>query len=410
VAATGSGSSGSRDRVMSRGMQHRTRVLATQKLAKAYMLDEFAATFLMIHSATVLEGVTGLVLRHDESGRNVDAEYVHFFHEKIPTGKVLPRDTDLAPLDRLVDARPDEAALLRTRAVVKIFKEEPDLKGAEQDLAKALQLMEQQRHEITIPPTLQPGQKLKDDEMPSSLESQLRFLRGTTNFFRAVQAVKKKFSTPAGEDISEYRKAVRINAKHALNDFTRFVAGFDYAPNEGAEVVTLAQLLTTTAKTAEIGSDMTAGLTYHPFLMNALYSMLLCHLLLATPKKELQRYVSIVGHLDTIARVFPILDLAQSAAKGEWLLVVEKANLEFDVSKGGSDSFMANKELVDLIEFDVSKGGSDSFMTNMERADLIARWVNEGLGGAVARQKKRNKKKKEEEEVSVSAMQALTVG
>jgi hypothetical protein len=142
---------------------------------KAYMLDEFAATFLMIHSATVLEGISGLVLRHDERGRNVDAEHVHFFHEKVPPGKVLPRDTDLAPLDRVVDARPDEAALLRTRAVVKIFKEEPDLKGAEQDLAKALQLMEQQRHEITIPPTLQPGQKLKYDEMPSSLESQLRW-------------------------------------------------------------------------------------------------------------------------------------------------------------------------------------------------------------------------------------------
>jgi hypothetical protein len=152
-------------------------------------------------------------------------------------------------------------------------------------------------------------------------------------------------------------------------------------------VVTLAQLLTTTAKTAEIGSDMTAELTYHPFLMNALYSMLLCHLLLATLKKELQRYVSIVGHLDTIVIVFPILDLAQSAAKGEWLLVVEKANLEFNVSKGGSGSFM----------------------TNMERADLIAHWVTEGLGGAVARQKKRKKKEEEEEEVSVSAMQALTV-
>jgi hypothetical protein len=358
------------------------RELAAQKLAKAYKLDEIAASVATMQSASSLEDVAGLVLQREE--RNADAEYVHFFHEKIPS-RMLAKCTSLAPLDRVVDARPGEGAPLRTRAVTRVFKE--DFHGAVQDLTKALLLSEQRRHDAPTPATLERGKKLLDEEMPSSLEGQLLFHRAGTYLSVAVQAVEKAFAAPAAEDTSDDRKTVRTYAKRALRDYSRFLAGFEYAPStQGKEVVTVSQLITTAAKAAEDQPDETEALTYHPLLTDALYAMLLCHLLLATPRKELERYVAVVNRLAKIADGYPVFLAARSPARADWGEVVKKAKLEFE---------------------DEAAGNCGEYPVSTERAGLLVRWVGEGWGGVVAAQKRR--RKKAEVPVPVEEVGALTL-
>jgi hypothetical protein len=106
---------------LSRERKHRMREQATQKLSKAYHLDEIACSVATMQSASSLEDVAQLVLQR--SPLDVDAKYVHFFHEKIPS-RQLAECTSLQPLDEIIADRPSEGEPLRTRAVTKIFKED----------------------------------------------------------------------------------------------------------------------------------------------------------------------------------------------------------------------------------------------------------------------------------------------
>lgn len=69
--------------VMSATRQHRLRVMAVNKLADAYRIDEIAASVAVMQGATALDDIADKVLKHDPS--NPEALYVHFFHEKIPS-------------------------------------------------------------------------------------------------------------------------------------------------------------------------------------------------------------------------------------------------------------------------------------------------------------------------------------
>jgi hypothetical protein len=73
---------------ISRERQFRMYELAVEKLARAYALDEVAASVASMQSASAVEEVAGKVLeraktRGEEPSR--DARYVYFFCEKIPS-------------------------------------------------------------------------------------------------------------------------------------------------------------------------------------------------------------------------------------------------------------------------------------------------------------------------------------
>ena len=265
---------------LSRERKHRMREQATQKLSKAYRLDEIASSVATMQSASPLEEVASLVLQRN--AQDADAKYVHFFHEKIPS-RHLAESTSLAALDDIIAERPTQGEPLRTRATVRVFK--GDLQGAVSDLTEALKI-----HRLywpshggpePLPVVGQPYDKpqrtgrrqediiLKEDDQPSSLEIQLLFQRAGIYLAVACQNVTAAFSpvTPTGpphgkqldpslppngradaNDASEpeadpdpepaltpaqreARKLVRLNAKRALRDYMAFLSHLEYSPD-----------------------------------------------------------------------------------------------------------------------------------------------------------------------------------
>lgn len=79
----GGGGLGGRNTAMSPIRQHRLRSLAVSKLAEAYRIDEIAASVAVMQGATGLDDLASRVLKNDPDC--MDAMYVHFFHEKIPS-------------------------------------------------------------------------------------------------------------------------------------------------------------------------------------------------------------------------------------------------------------------------------------------------------------------------------------
>lgn len=261
--------------------KYRMRELATSKLAMAYRLDEVAASVATMQSASALDTVAMLVLQRNPA--NTDAKYVKFFHEKIPS-RMMAEYTSLAPLDEIVANEPGhaQAAVLRTRALTRIFKE--DVQGAVRDLTESLaicrlEMGKQMRMGGTgeIVPAKKAGEeadkrrmwtrdwvhdnKVAEEEQPRGMEMQLLFQRGNQYLSLASQSVRvaleefraaQRATEEAQEDAREgaeaeppkcktaeeteaYRRAlearelVRKNAKRALKDYTTFLGHLDYA-------------------------------------------------------------------------------------------------------------------------------------------------------------------------------------
>ncbi|KAM3071402.1 hypothetical protein ACMFMG_008997 [Clarireedia jacksonii] len=273
---------------LSRERKHRMREQATQRLSKAYHLDEIACSVATMQSASTLEDVAQLVLQRNPNDPN--AKYVHFFHEKIPS-RQLAECTSLQPLDELIADRPNEGEILRTRAVTKIFKE--DFIGAAQDLTAALQICRfyQSQHkagrqqiqlasEAAAESQRNYGRwrdevRLDEEDQPSSLEAQLLFHRagvyltiayqhvnaalppttkynsngsngvkvdkinGTTNGTNGTTEERPEMASAEKEEHRkrmEARKAVKTNAKRALRDYLSFLSHLDYTPGLPAEI------------------------------------------------------------------------------------------------------------------------------------------------------------------------------
>lgn len=263
---------------LSRERKHRMRELATSKLAAAYRLDEIAASVATMQSASTLEDVAQLVLQR--SPADVDARYVHFFHEKIPS-RMMAQCTPLDVLDAIAAERPADGSALRTRALTRIFKD--DYANSARDLTDALaaarHLAAQHRQRQPVPDQLVLAQryqeqhgrdwrthaKIADEDQPSSLESQLLFHRAGVYLTIAcahvpdaldglqaqeeAAAAREAHAAAGGEPIpetpeeaagrlarAESRKQVRQNAKRALRDYTAFLAHFDYTPGIAPEV------------------------------------------------------------------------------------------------------------------------------------------------------------------------------
>jgi hypothetical protein len=271
---------------LSRERKHRMREQATQKLSKAYHLDEIACSVATMQSASTLEDVAHFVLQRNPL--DSDAKYVHFFHEKIPS-RQMAECTSLQPLDEIIADRPNEGEPLRTRAVTKIFKD--DFVGAAHDLTAALQVCRhsQSQHKTgrqqlqlasaAAAEAQRSGRwreevKLDEEDHPSSLETQLLFHRAgvyltiacqhvnaalppkanrkTANGTKSTQAsngentsanksVEKDNEKTAAEKEAEKRrldarKTVKTNAKRALRDYVAYLSHLDYTPGLPTEI------------------------------------------------------------------------------------------------------------------------------------------------------------------------------
>ncbi|KAH0591427.1 hypothetical protein H2248_001504 [Termitomyces sp. 'cryptogamus'] len=117
----GTGGNGGRNVAMSAMRIHRLRALAVQKLAQAYKADEIASSVMIMQGGSVFDDVAERVLRHDPT--DLDAKYVHFFHEKIPS-RQLAESTSTRVLDELIAARPQHLEYYRTRGIVHCFRDE----------------------------------------------------------------------------------------------------------------------------------------------------------------------------------------------------------------------------------------------------------------------------------------------
>ncbi|KAK6380817.1 hypothetical protein LTS17_005018 [Exophiala oligosperma] len=246
---------------LSRERRHRMREHATQKLAAAYRLDEVASSVAVMQGASALEDVAKHVLQRNE--KDPDAQYVHFFHEKIPSMSIY-HNTSLAPLDDVLRHMPTEASTYRTRAEAQMFKQNTEESIREcTDGLSAFRLYHSQHQKLSkekvVPAkdTTRPdgdhksSDRLEDENQPSSLELQLLFLRGdrylslacsnaTWAFFYGDEKYEEdvredpeavvKSQQEAAKFREEVRKLVRPYAKRALRDFMSFLSHLEYTP------------------------------------------------------------------------------------------------------------------------------------------------------------------------------------
>ncbi|KAI0506456.1 hypothetical protein F5B22DRAFT_448624 [Xylaria bambusicola] len=402
----------------------RMREQATQKLSRAYRLDEIASSVATMQSTSTLENVAGLVLQR--SPHDPDANYVHFFHEKIPS-RQLAECTDLRALDMIIAQRPSDCEPLRTRAIVRMFKE--DFEGAAQDLTSALSVCRLNR------PHKRPGEEsmqlerragrrrdnppLDEKDHPSSTEVQLLFQRAGCYLTLACDYVEPALANdlgePAGNGVNgvggtngsgpiregvtdgtsgdqvptkrqlEGRKTVRLYAKRALRDYMEYLKHFHHSPNlpievsddfsrqvnqathrnkrhygqsrwasqesnsptgssVGHTVYPLATLFSATppadlppypsndiacaafaSNPVDALETTTEVVTYHPLLTDALHSLLLCHTLIQTSTKELQRHAYMVARLARLADGYPVFQASRSPARADWIEVLRRA-------------------------------------------------------------------------------------
>ncbi|TCD64395.1 hypothetical protein EIP91_004143 [Steccherinum ochraceum] len=112
---------GGRNIPMSATRIHRLRSLAVQKLAAAYKADEIASSVMVMQGGSVFDDIADRVLKVDPN--DLDARYVHFFHEKIPS-RQLAESTTTHQLDQLIAAQPHRLEFYRTRGIVHCFRDE----------------------------------------------------------------------------------------------------------------------------------------------------------------------------------------------------------------------------------------------------------------------------------------------
>ncbi|KAI4087294.1 MAG: hypothetical protein LQ344_006891 [Seirophora lacunosa] len=254
------------------------RELATQKLSDAYHRDEIAASVAAMQSASSVDEVAKLVLQRN--GSDIDARYVNFFHEKIPS-RMFAESTSLDVLDDIIRSRPADVALLRTRAVTRVFK--GDLTAAAVDLSKALAIIRSTATQHIVPRSetgpltvLRSALKTEnsrscndeieagDEDRPSSLKPQLLFQRAGIYLALACQNIatyldslsssadlptvsdstrsnfqrnENSFSTQAHSYSSEARKLTKSYAKRALRDYISFLSFLEYTPGFPATAV-----------------------------------------------------------------------------------------------------------------------------------------------------------------------------
>jgi hypothetical protein len=346
--------------------------LAVEKLARAYALDEVAASVASMQSASAVEEVAGKVLerakaRGEEPSR--DARYVYFFCEKIPSrynsfdvavdSSMLSESTSLIPLTQLHQESPSSPHYLRTRAITRSLK--GDFLAAIKDLTAALSLVKAlTEHQSQSEEKGKGKQTMKNLEISPDIECQCVFQRGGCYLTLAIRYAGRLTKTlqksPLQSGTDEFIQSesdirfLRIYARKAERDFLRFLSKVDYSPDvdreEGATVIALSALFnheapedesqTSESSTIQVPNGQQEevrepALTYHPLLPDALYSLLLAHTLTLTPPQistesstpltcstrdkeigELIRWAHAVARLQSICDGYPLFLPARS--------------------------------------------------------------------------------------------------
>ena len=83
---------------------------------------------------------------------------------------------------------------------------------------------------------------------------------------------------------------------------------------------------TEAAKAILAQTDCHEALTYHPLLTDALHSLLLCHCLVQTSSRELQRHAHMVARLARVCDGYPIFQAARSPSRADWIEVVRRGD------------------------------------------------------------------------------------
>ncbi|SCZ99462.1 BZ3500_MvSof-1268-A1-R1_Chr3-1g06022 [Microbotryum saponariae] len=140
---------GGRNAGMSAVRQHRLRALAVSKLAEAYRIDEIAAAVAVMQGATGLDDLAQRVLKQEPD--HLDALYVHFHHEKIPS-RTLASSTDTTQLDHLIACDPHRLEYYRTRGVVHGFKQDyvSAVRNFTQALTEAKAIRKEKEHRAEV--------------------------------------------------------------------------------------------------------------------------------------------------------------------------------------------------------------------------------------------------------------------
>ena len=73
-------------------------------------------------------------------------------------------------------------------------------------------------------------------------------------------------------------------------------------------------------------SEQHEAVTYHPLLTDALHSLLLCHSLIQTPRKEQLRHAHMVARLARVCDGYPIFLAARSPSRADWIEVLRRAH------------------------------------------------------------------------------------
>ncbi|KAI0310943.1 hypothetical protein OF83DRAFT_1278772 [Amylostereum chailletii] len=428
----GENGGGGRNVAMSAMRIHRLRALAVQKLAAAYRADEIASSVMVMQGGSVFDDIAERVLKVDP--HDADAQYVHFFHEKIPS-RQLAESTSTQVLDDLIAAYPQRLELFRTRGIVHTFRDEYAL--AVKDFTHALKEARAVRkartlHRTSAAPQAGKGNKKKkaagkqqrthgqappagtnvagggdgssggSDEggsdplvlhpsvlpdAPEPIEPQVLFLRGAAYLQHAVfliedavlrlEGVRKAPAADGGElrlchlahgayggvevgnpdgplgradgaKARAYRGALAAPAvraqvgalvRKAMRDHERFLAHFDALevpqpplapedlPARAAYAFQLAEALRPGAHApppppppADRPPPFT---TYHPLLVEAHFSILLCHLLLGDFPALVRAFVRTAAVVDGLEG-YPVFLPPRSMAQAEFVEILER--------------------------------------------------------------------------------------
>ncbi|KAI9350181.1 hypothetical protein BDR26DRAFT_851983 [Obelidium mucronatum] len=221
------------------------REAAVTKMARAYREDEIIASVCMMQCASALDDVAAKVLKKDPD--HIDARYVSFFHEKIPS-RTLAKNTTTETLDWLIERCPSTAAYYRSRAMVYGFRQE--FPEALRDFKRAIALSKKnptwtfeqgralmQQHQQKQDLLQQPFKNRKKigykstanqhqhddsfDNKPEVLyESQVYFLRGAAHHQYAVSLIE----TAIHKVNQQYAKSPMADEQAVQTPSTAYVA------------------------------------------------------------------------------------------------------------------------------------------------------------------------------------------
>ncbi|RXW16200.1 hypothetical protein EST38_g9654 [Candolleomyces aberdarensis] len=394
---------------------HRLRALAVQKLAQAYKTDEIASSVMVMQGGSVFDDIAERVLKIDPN--DADAQYVHFFHEKIPS-RQLAESTTTKVLDELIARFPQRLEYYRTRGIVHCFREE--FTSAMKDFtyalkeARAARNAKMKHHTGNSLSEARPSKSKRRKncknngacrassngayesnayaegckggpvmhpsvlpEAPEPIEPQLLFLRGAAHLQHAVHLIEsavlaiegvRKAPTVDGAELrlcciengkyggveignpdgplgpasgakvqaynavlgeKTFKEQITSLLKKGLKDHEKFLSHFDSleSPNakpEGDIAFQVDHAFVSLIDKKRTSPDIPpVYTTYHPLLVESMFSSLICWLMLADFRELLPQFVRTAAIVDGLEG-YPVFLPPRSMAQAEFMEILER--------------------------------------------------------------------------------------